>query len=277
MKLSVSHGKKATQGCRCGFYGDTARECICTPSAVSRYKKRISGPLLDRVDLFVDVPRIEYEKLVAPTSAETSSGIRRRTEAAREIQRTRFDGTGLITNAEMGPVEVWNYCPVEDAAKALLQAAMKQMHLSARGFHRVLKLARTIADLAQAEDIGVAHLAEGAPVPRDPAGVDRLNIYFSRHARRKMRRHGISEDVVTVSPRPRLRGTHEDRIRQGSRCAVHRLDAVPLGDQTGSGEGLLRIDLGSRSRRSATGRKARAQGEGPSSCRHVHPDSSSTT
>ena len=136
------------------------KECSCTPSAVSRYKKRISGPLLDRIDLFVEVPRIEYEKLVQPGDGETSEQVKERSETARAVQRRRFEGTELVTNAEMGPVEVWDFCSLEESAQGLLQAAMKQMHLSARGFHRVLKVARTIADLAEAETIGIAHLAE---------------------------------------------------------------------------------------------------------------------
>ena len=103
---------------------------------------------------------MEYEKLVQPSGAETSRKIRERTEMARTVQRGRFDGTGIITNAEMGPVEVWDYCEVDESAKGLLQAAMKQIHLSARGYHRVLKLARTISDLAGIETIGVAQLAE---------------------------------------------------------------------------------------------------------------------
>jgi magnesium chelatase family protein len=150
----------AMNPCPCGYFGDPSRECSCSPSAVARYKKRISGPLLDRIDLFVEVPRVEYEKLVAPRSAETSVEIRARTEMAREIQRRRFEGSGMVTNAEMGPVQVWGWCVVEDSAKGLLQAAMKQMHLSARGFHRILKLARTISDLAGVDTIGVAQLAE---------------------------------------------------------------------------------------------------------------------
>ena len=150
----------AMNPCPCGYYSDPARECSCSPSAVSRYKKRISGPLLDRIDLFVEVPRVKYEKLIAPSGAETSAEIRARTEMAREVQRQRFDGTGMITNAEMGPVQVWDSCVVEDSAKGLLQAAMKQMSLSARGFHRILKVSRTIADLAGTETIGVAQLAE---------------------------------------------------------------------------------------------------------------------
>ena len=150
----------AMNPCPCGFASDPMRECTCTPSAVTRYKKRISGPLLDRIDLFVEVPRVEYEKLIAPSAAETSAHVRERIGRARKVQRDRFGESRTITNAEMGPVEVWDFCQIDDAARGLLQAAMKQMHLSARGFHRILKLSRTIADLAAAETIGVAHLAE---------------------------------------------------------------------------------------------------------------------
>ena len=113
----------------CGFYGDPAKECTCSPSTVSRYQRRISGPLLDRIDLFVEVPRVEYEKLVTPTPAESSIVIRERTERARRLQRDRFAGTDRITNAEMGPVEVWDFCKTDDGAQALLQTAMKRMHL----------------------------------------------------------------------------------------------------------------------------------------------------
>lgn len=150
----------AMNPCPCGFASDPLRECTCTPSAVSRYKKRISGPLLDRIDLFIEVPRVEYEKLIEPSAAETSAHVRERIKKARRVQRGRFGESRTITNAEMGPVEVWDFCQIDDAARGLLQAAMKQMHLSARGFHRILKLSRTIADLAAAETIGVAHLAE---------------------------------------------------------------------------------------------------------------------
>ena len=150
----------AMNPCPCGFASDPVRECICTPSAVFRYRKRISGPLLDRIDLFAEVPRVEYEKLIEKTDAESSAQVRERIEGAREVQRGRLGGAPIITNSEMGPVEAWRSCQVDDSAKGLLQAAMKQMHLSARGFHRVLKVSRTIADLAGAETIGIAHLAE---------------------------------------------------------------------------------------------------------------------
>ncbi len=150
----------AMNPCPCGYASDPYKECVCSPSAVSRYMKRISGPLLDRIDLFVEVPRVDYEKLMQPATAETSAQVRARIEQARQVQSQRFKGTSLIANAEMGPVEVWEFCQVDEGAKGLLQAAMKQMHLSARGFHRVLKLSRTIADLAGVESVGIAHLAE---------------------------------------------------------------------------------------------------------------------
>ncbi len=149
-----------SQECPCGFASDPVRECSCTPSAVSRYKKRISGPLLDRIDLFVEVPRVEYEKLVEPSAAETSAHVRERIARARRRQHERFGDKQIITNAEMGPVEVWDFCQIDDSARGLLQAAMKQMHMSARSFHRILKVSRTIADLAGADTIGVAQLAE---------------------------------------------------------------------------------------------------------------------
>ena len=150
----------AMNPCPCGFAGDPVRECSCTPSSISRYKRRISGPLLDRIDLFVDVPRVEYEKLVLPPNAEPSDSVGTRIEAAREVQAKRLKESTLITNAEMGPQEVWEYCQPDEPATGLLQAAMKQMHLSARGFHRILKVSRTIADLAGDESIGVVHVAE---------------------------------------------------------------------------------------------------------------------
>ena len=150
----------AMNPCPCGYYGDIVRECTCSPSEISRYKRRISGPLMDRIDLFVEVPHVDYEKLVTPGRSETSAGVRDRVASAREVQSQRFEGSGIVANAEMGPVEVWEYCQAEEPAQGLLQAAMKQMHLSARGYHRILKLSRTIADLAGEVTIGVAQVAE---------------------------------------------------------------------------------------------------------------------
>ena len=146
--------------CPCGYYGDPVKQCTCTPSMISRYQKRISGPLLDRIDIFAQVPRIEYEKLTEERMGESSDEVRSRVEEARSIQRERFQGTRLTCNAEMTPVEVREFCHVEAEAQSLLRAAMKQLALSARAFHRILKLARTIADLAGAQTINASHLAE---------------------------------------------------------------------------------------------------------------------
>ena len=150
----------AMNPCPCGYYGDSLKQCTCTDSQVSRYGKRLSGPLLDRIDIFVDVPSVDYEKLTAPPGADRSENVRARTERAREIQRARFAGTPLLTNSEMGPNEVHKFCQLGEQASGMMGSAMRQMNLSARVYHRVLKLARTIADLAGSETIEVEHLAE---------------------------------------------------------------------------------------------------------------------
>ena len=151
----------AMNPCPCGFYGDVVKACSCSPSTIDRYQRRISGPLLDRIDIFVDVPRVEYEKLTDERAGETSAVVRGRVQEARIRQRARFTGSsGVLTNADMGPVEVREFCGLDDASHGLLRAAMQQLHLSARGFHRILKLARTIADLAEEPTITSRHLSE---------------------------------------------------------------------------------------------------------------------
>jgi magnesium chelatase family protein len=150
----------AMNPCPCGYASDPDRECTCTQQAIMRYQRKLSGPLLDRIDVHVEVPRVEYDKLTGTGTPESSATIRERVERARAIQRERFTGTRMVANADMGPKEVRQYCPVEPAAQTLLKAAVQQLHLSARAFHRTLKLARTIADLAEAEIIGAAHVAE---------------------------------------------------------------------------------------------------------------------
>ena len=127
---------------------------------VSRYQKRISGPLLDRIDIFSEVPRIEYDKLAGDRLGESAVCVRARVEKARSIQQQRFKENSLSCNSEMTPVEVREFCQVESSAQSLLQAAMRQLALSARAFHRILKLARTIADLDGADVIKSHHLAE---------------------------------------------------------------------------------------------------------------------
>ena len=152
----------AMNPCPCGYYGDARRTCSCNDSTVSRYQRRVSGPLLDRFDLFMDVPRVEYHELSGEPSGEASGAVRERVEAARELQRERLGDTEHLTNAEMGPVAVREFCQqqLEADAEPLLSAAMEQIGLSARAFHRVLRVARTIADLAGSETISAAHLAE---------------------------------------------------------------------------------------------------------------------
>jgi magnesium chelatase family protein len=150
----------AMNPCPCGYYGDPFRECKCSVGEILRYHKRISGPLLDRIDIFIDIPHIDYEKLVEDKTGETSEEVRKRVKIAHEIQLERFKGTRLRCNADMTPKEVRDFCVTESAAQSLLRAAMKQLHLTARAFHRILKLSRTIADLENSDSIKTHHVAE---------------------------------------------------------------------------------------------------------------------
>jgi len=147
--------------CPCGYYGDPERACTCSNAAVQNYQKRISGPLLDRIDIHVQVPRVDYDKLTDDTRGEPSEAIRARVQRAREIQETRLSELPHAScNSDMGPTEVRQYCPLDETGHQLVGAAMRQLGLSARAYHRILKLARTIADLAGAERIEPAHIAE---------------------------------------------------------------------------------------------------------------------
>jgi magnesium chelatase family protein len=152
----------AMNPCPCGYAGDTTRECACSGSTITRYQKRISGPLLDRIDIFVEVPRVEYEKLAAEGGGETSEIVRERVEDARRRQWARLQDTGLMCNAEMSATEVRLHCQaqMDEQAQSLLRLAMAQLSLSARAFHRILKLARTIADMDPSDIIRSHHLAE---------------------------------------------------------------------------------------------------------------------
>ncbi|NNJ11407.1 YifB family Mg chelatase-like AAA ATPase [Chloroflexales bacterium ZM16-3] len=151
----------AMNPCPCGWHGDAERQCTCSPSLVSRYQKKISGPLLDRIDIHVDVPRVQYEKLSGDRLGEPSAAIRARVVAARERQSQRFRGhPRCLSNADMGAGEIREHCRLDGAGQSLMKAAVRQLNLSARGYHRVLKLSRSIADLAGSDSIGAAHLAE---------------------------------------------------------------------------------------------------------------------
>ena len=151
----------AMNPCPCGYYGDVLRECTCSLATVTRYQKRISGPLLDRIDIHVEVPRVDFDKLSDDRLGEPSEVVRARVEAARATQRRRFAGTEITCNADMGPGDVLRYCKLDEAGRLLVRQAMQQLQLSARGYHRVLKLARSIADLEAVEGIQTSHLAEG--------------------------------------------------------------------------------------------------------------------
>jgi magnesium chelatase family protein len=150
----------ARNPCPCGYHGDPTHECTCSRGMIEGYEKRVSGPMLDRIDIHVEVPRVEYDKLAGSTLGEPSEEIRARVEAARQLQRQRFAGTRMSTNADMGPAEVRVHCELDEVGRSLVRAAMRQLGLSARAYHRVLKLARTVADLAASDRIEAAHLAE---------------------------------------------------------------------------------------------------------------------
>jgi magnesium chelatase family protein len=152
----------AMNPCPCGNYGDPIKACICSETTVSRYQRRISGPLLDRIDIFVEVPRIDFEKLSSLAPGESSEAVRGRVDRARELQNGRFSESQGQCNSEMSPAEVRAYCQtqLDDGSRSLLKLATSQLSLSARAFHRILKVARTIADLAGDGTIGSAHLAE---------------------------------------------------------------------------------------------------------------------
>ncbi|HUZ00129.1 MAG TPA: ATP-binding protein, partial [Thermomicrobiaceae bacterium] len=150
----------AMNPCPCGYFGDPVRACTCSTTTITRYQKRISGPLLDRIDIHLEVPRIEYDTLADRRLGEPSAAVRARVEAARAIQDRRFQGSAMHLNAAMGPAEIRDFCGLDDTGERLMRAAMRQLQLSARAYHRVLKLARTIADLSDVGAIGPAHLAE---------------------------------------------------------------------------------------------------------------------
>lgn len=150
----------AQNPCPCGYLGSDYRDCICTPTQIIKYQKKVSGPLLDRIDLYVEVPRVKIEKLSNVGTAESSRDVRSRVIKARKKQTIRFAGTKIKSNAEMKNNDIKKFCQVDGETKRLLTTAVEKLGLSARGYHRILRLSLSIADLEGAEKITVKHIAE---------------------------------------------------------------------------------------------------------------------
>ena len=156
----------AMNPCPCGYYGDASKPCTCSPSSIMKYQKRISGPLLDRIDIHIQVPRVEYKKLSEMRTGEASTVIRDRVETARSRQQKRFQHSKksnqkvIFSNSDMKNADIRKYCALDEEGQKLMESAMHQMQLTARAYYRILKLARTIADLAGEENINSTHLAE---------------------------------------------------------------------------------------------------------------------
>jgi magnesium chelatase family protein len=162
----------ARNPCPCGFYGDPSRPCTCPEATVTRYQKRLSGPILDRIDMHLAVPRVEFDKLMGGDAGESSVAIRSRVSTARERQWQRFaDRPGVTSNAEMRVPEVRTHCELDSESAGLVRSAVEHLGLSARAYHRVLRVSRTIADLAGEHRIQPVHVAEA--IQYQPRGIQR--------------------------------------------------------------------------------------------------------
>ncbi len=150
----------AMNPCPCGFFNDPSRECTCTPPMIQRYVSKISGPLLDRIDIHIDMPAVKYRELRDDTGGETSAEIRERSVRARHAQLRRFQGEKIYSNAQMSPRQIRKYCNISAECERLLESAMTRLGLSARAHDRILKVSRTIADLDAAEEISSTHISE---------------------------------------------------------------------------------------------------------------------
>ncbi|HYJ45502.1 MAG TPA: ATP-binding protein, partial [Pyrinomonadaceae bacterium] len=148
--------------CPCGFWNDPTRECRCTPLQIGRYVGRISGPLLDRIDIHIDVPAVRFKELSnnAAPEGESSAQIRERVIRARERQRERLQGEGIFANAQMSPRLIRQYCRIDAEGERMLEQAMTRLGLSARAYDRILKVSRTVADLEGESEIRATHVAE---------------------------------------------------------------------------------------------------------------------
>jgi magnesium chelatase family protein len=151
----------AMNPCKCGWYGHPSGRCTCTPGEVKRYRSRISGPMMDRIDIKVEVPALEFEELTRRAPGEPSAAVRARVNTARQVQQARFRGSDRLTcNAQMDPEALRTHCALDKPCTDVMRQAYQRMQLTARSFDRILRVARTIADLAESESIQVSHLAE---------------------------------------------------------------------------------------------------------------------
>lgn len=150
----------ASNPCPCGFLNSPEKSCACSPSQISMYRRKLSGPLMDRIDIFIEVPSIKYEKLTEEATNNQSEAVKKRVERAREIQRERFKNDKILTNSEMNIPEIKKYCEHDKQSRDILKKCVDSGKLSARGYHRILKVSRTIADLAEKEKIEREHVAE---------------------------------------------------------------------------------------------------------------------
>jgi magnesium chelatase family protein len=152
--------RKATQVCPCGYFGDRVHSCRCSASQIRSYQTKISGPLLDRIDLHIEVPSVKYRALAGKEEGEPSAMIKKRVDAAREKQEKRFGNSGVVTNARMTDRHIRSFCAIDEASHQLMEMAIEKLGLSARAMNRILKVSRTIADLEGLERIESAHVAE---------------------------------------------------------------------------------------------------------------------
>jgi magnesium chelatase family protein len=163
----------AMNPCPCGYYGDPNNECICTIPQIQRYRAKVSGPLLDRIDIQIEVPAVRYRDLAGRESGEPSAGIRERVNRARQIQLDRFKGHKIYCNGQMTNRHIKKFCAIDEESQRLLETAVDRLGLSARAYVRILKVARTIADLDGREDISSAHISEAIQY----RSLDRSHMY----------------------------------------------------------------------------------------------------
>ena len=150
----------AMNPCPCGYFGDRVRSCRCSAQQIRQYQGKISGPLLDRIDLHIEVPSVKYRDLTGKEEGESSAAIKKRVDRARERQKQRFNGAGILSNARMKEKQIRSFCPINEESHQLMEMAIEKMGFSARAMNRILKVSRTIADLEGTDQISPAHIAE---------------------------------------------------------------------------------------------------------------------